>query len=361
METVSEGKTAAKVISHYAGSGEALTWTSEGIEKWSRNIPGIDGALDAVETSGGSTTLELHDLQGNIVGTVGDSESETKLLWSYNSTEFGVPQPGTTPPKYAWLGAGGVATEPSFSSGVSTQGGASYVPEIGRPLQTEPIASPGSFPDGTAGVGIVQAAYLQAAAGEIKGIAIEQEAAFEAARRKEAYEAEGQCEKYPDSSACHVDGPGEGNCEANCVRYISSAGVEESACEYAAETGQVGEGCGGGGGYECSGDKACAAAPCADGDNPHSNHCGTQLPGSNLCPDPARQGCRVTGKVPKGARLGELQILSSPEGPLAGCIVGGVVGGTFALASSAGLATQAGAYGGCFVGGGVVIIVEHIL
>ena len=99
------------MISHYAGSGNALTWTSEGSEKWTRNVSGIDGTLDAVQTSTGTIELQLHDLQGDIVGTVNDSESETKLHSTY-STEFGVPQPGTTPPKYAWLGAAGISTEP---------------------------------------------------------------------------------------------------------------------------------------------------------------------------------------------------------------------------------------------------------
>ncbi len=113
METISEGKTSSKVISHYAGPGGALTWTSEGTEKWTRNIPGIDGTLDAIQEAGKAPVLQLHDLEGNIVGTVEDSESATKLLSTYNSTEFGVPQAGTTPPKYAWLGATGVSSEPS--------------------------------------------------------------------------------------------------------------------------------------------------------------------------------------------------------------------------------------------------------
>ncbi len=77
------------MISHY-GSGSALTWTSEGAEKWTRNIPGIDGALDAIQESGKTPLLQLRDLQGDIVGTVVDSESETKLFSTYNSTEFGV-------------------------------------------------------------------------------------------------------------------------------------------------------------------------------------------------------------------------------------------------------------------------------
>lgn len=145
-ETVSTGKTAATVISHYSGPGGALAWTSEG-ETWTRNIPGIDGALDAIQPNGGTPVLQLHDLKGNIVGTAALSETETKLLSSYNSTEFGVPTT-TTPPKYSWLGAGGVSTETSLSSGVSTEGGASYVPQVARSLQTQPVVPPGAFPNG---------------------------------------------------------------------------------------------------------------------------------------------------------------------------------------------------------------------
>jgi hypothetical protein len=169
LETVSENtgtKAKTNVISHYAGSGNALTWTSEGTEKWTRNIPGIDGALDAVQESGKAPTLQLHDLQGNIVGTVGDSESETKLLSTYNSTEFGVPNEGKAPPKYAWLGAAGVSTETSFGSGVATQGGASYVPQVARALQTVPVVPPGAFPDGAPGTQFTAAPVT---AGEIAG------------------------------------------------------------------------------------------------------------------------------------------------------------------------------------------------
>ncbi len=147
-ETVSTGKTSATDIVHYTGPGSAVAWTSEGGESWSRNITGIDGTLDAIQTNVGAPVLQLHDLLGNVVGTAALSESETKLLTTYNSVEFGTPQPGTTPPKYAWLGAGGVATEPSFASGASIDEGASYVPQVAKDLQTEPIVPPGAFPDG---------------------------------------------------------------------------------------------------------------------------------------------------------------------------------------------------------------------
>jgi hypothetical protein len=160
LETAKENKETkvkSNVIGHYAGAGDALTWTceeedkkecSEGKGKWARNIPGIDGVLDATQEDGKAPVLQLHDLEGNVVGTVVDSETETKLTSTYNSTEFGVPSEGKAPPKYAWLGAGGVATEPAFGTGTVTQGGASYVPQIARNLQTAPVVPPGAFPDG---------------------------------------------------------------------------------------------------------------------------------------------------------------------------------------------------------------------
>jgi tripartite motif-containing protein 71 len=147
-ETVSSGKTSGTSITHYSGPGEARTWIGEGGELWTRNIPGIDGNVDAIQTSAGAPVLQIHDLLGNTVGTAALSETETKLLSTYESTDFGVPQPGTTPPRYAWLGATGITTEPSFSSGASTQNGAAYVPQIARELQTMPVVPPGAFPNG---------------------------------------------------------------------------------------------------------------------------------------------------------------------------------------------------------------------
>jgi sugar lactone lactonase YvrE len=227
METTSEGKTRSKTISHYAGPGNALTWTSEGSEKWTRNIPGIDGALDAVQTSGGAIELQLHDLQGDIVGTVNDSESETKLHSTYNSTEFGVPQPGTTPPKYAWLGADGVSSEPSTGSGISTEGGASYVPQVARDLQTAPIIPPGAFPNGpgtgTPYTSAVSPGALASAAAEAARVFNTTEAERQKAREQEAAEAlqkcreEGGCGEWVDPECKVTISVGE---------TISSTGTE---------------------------------------------------------------------------------------------------------------------------------------
>ncbi len=174
-----------KTISHYDGLGEAVAWT-ESAEKWVRNIAGIDGALVATQTNGGTPVLQLHDLQGDVVATIGDKAGEAKLLSSYNSTEFGVPSGGKAPPKFAWLGAAGV--ESSFSTGVITYGATSYIPQTGRALQSEQVETPGR--GGGSGLGapytmqeepwVMQGAALLA--GEAPGLeAAREQAALEAA------------------------------------------------------------------------------------------------------------------------------------------------------------------------------------
>lgn len=146
LETVSTGKDAATVTEHYDGPGAAVAWTCDqpaGSEKcegeWTRNIPGIDGSLAAIQTPAG-VTLQLRDLQGNIVATTEDKETAAGLLTKYNSTEFGVPSGTGTPPKFSWLGAAGVETEPT---GTVVQDGVTYVPQLGRQLQApENLAPP---------------------------------------------------------------------------------------------------------------------------------------------------------------------------------------------------------------------------
>jgi streptogramin lyase len=193
-ETVTGAK---KVITHYDGSGEAVAWTCEGAEKgetcettakWTRNIPGIDGALAAIQNGTGAVAetpvLQLHDLQGDVVATIKDKTGETKLESTYNSTEFGVPNGGKEPPKFAWLGAGGV--EKSLASGVITEGATSYVPQTGRALQSEAVVPPG-LPGGSGG----QAAAFTASPWNLQGAErVGAEApGLEAGREREAEEA----------------------------------------------------------------------------------------------------------------------------------------------------------------------------
>jgi hypothetical protein len=181
-ETVSGATT---TITHYDGPGDGVAWTSETGGKSTRNIAGIDGSLSAIQTNGGTPVLQLHDLQGNVIATAALSTTETKLLSTYNSTEFGVPNAGKTPPKYAWLGAADIAS--AFSSGVITYGATSYVPQTGRSLQSEAVAPPGA-PQGS-GAGAAYTAPEEPWVFQGAAIVAAEAPGLEAARERAAMEA----------------------------------------------------------------------------------------------------------------------------------------------------------------------------
>jgi streptogramin lyase len=243
LETVSSGKPVdSTVVSHYDAAGGAVAWTGEGsgeTEKWTRSIPGIDGALAATEKGEGKTSgtivLLLHDLKGDVVGEAALSEAETKLLKSYNSTEFGVPSGKEAPPKYAWLGAAGVSGE--LPSGVITQDGVTYVPQTGLALQTEGVALPA--PENAASP-FTRAfeAWVGSKAGE------------GAARELSAAEQERQEREIANEPPGAIPSPEGGGGE---------------------EVGGGGEGGGRGGGGGCSGTHACAASV------HHSRSCQAQV------------------------------------------------------------------------------------
>jgi streptogramin lyase len=206
-----------KVISHYDAWGATVVGTCEGAEtaeacegagKWTRNIPGIDGTLTAVQTGTGATgetpVLQLHDLEGDVVATIKDKAGETALASKYNSTEFGVPNGGKEAPKFAWLGADGV--EKTLASGVITEGATSYVPQTGLPLQSEAVAPPG-LPDGSGGT----AASFTASPWNMQGIErVGAEApGREAGREREAYE-EAVAECFRDGQCATHESEGGG-------------------------------------------------------------------------------------------------------------------------------------------------------
>jgi hypothetical protein len=175
--------------------------------------------------------LLLHDLKGDVVGEVGVSETETKLLKTYNSTEFGVPNGKEAPSKYAWLGAAGVAGE--LPSGVITQDGVTYVPQTGCPLQTEGVTLPAPENAATPFTRPVEAS-IGITAGEGAAIELANVKQKEEERNK-ANQPPGAAPFTPPSWWC---GGGYGPCEGE-----GGGGGEE-----------------GGGGGGCSGGGACAAS-----------------------------------------------------------------------------------------------------
>jgi RHS repeat-associated protein len=100
-----------------------------------RDIAGISGGLKAIQTNGEAPVLQLSDLHGDTIATVGLAETETKLLSTSDTTEFGVPRT-SSPPRYNYLGADELPTE--LASGVINMGARTYVPALGRLEQTDP-------------------------------------------------------------------------------------------------------------------------------------------------------------------------------------------------------------------------------
>ena len=144
LETVSTGKpNNSTIVSHYAGPGNAPAWTINPVSsEWTRNITGISGSLVAIQNNGETPELQLTNLHGDIIAKAYLSETATELAAKADTSEFGVPTV-TAPAKYAWLGASELPTE--LPSGVITMGVRSYVPQIGRFLQPDPV--PGGSAD----------------------------------------------------------------------------------------------------------------------------------------------------------------------------------------------------------------------
>jgi YD repeat-containing protein len=227
--TASGGK---EVALHYDGAGHAVSWESEveGAQqlKLTRNIPGIDGTLSAIQENGAEPVILMHDLQGDVVGRCAANAGAEAPTSMYNSTEFGVP---TTPepPKYSWLGASGVSSE--RPSGVIVEGGTSYVPETGMTVQpeaVEPPALPGGSGGGAAFVSPEEPWLMQAAgqrAAEAPGL--------EAGREIEAAIAACQA----NSEACDPEGIMTGAQALHFAKYW-----EEQASKLADKV--AGGGCG---------------------------------------------------------------------------------------------------------------------
>jgi tripartite motif-containing protein 71 len=134
-EIVSTGKIVASEIQHYAGPGDTPAWTGETSGNWTRKISTMSG-LSAIQHNGEKAILQLTNLHGDIIATAQNSETSTGLASTIKeASDYGVPAT-ETPPKYSWLGAHEIPTE--LSSGVTEMGARSYVPQLGRFLQTDP-------------------------------------------------------------------------------------------------------------------------------------------------------------------------------------------------------------------------------
>ncbi|MGH2853808.1 MAG: RHS repeat-associated core domain-containing protein, partial [Solirubrobacteraceae bacterium] len=136
-ETIATGKpTNATTITHYAGPSDTPAWTTNLASEWTRDIPGIDGTLAAIQNNGETSVLQLTNLHGDLIATAYLSETTTELASKADTSEYGVPTV-SAPPKYSWLGANETPTE--LPSGIIAMGARSYIPQLGRFLQPDPI------------------------------------------------------------------------------------------------------------------------------------------------------------------------------------------------------------------------------
>ncbi len=246
-ETVSTGKTSADIINHYDGGGDSPAWTTETPSgNWTRYIQGIGGGLAAIQANGTTPVLQLTDLHGDIIATAALSETETKLLSTTDSSEYGVPTT-STPAKYSWLGGEQQPTE--LPSGVIEMGARSYVPQLGRFLQTDPV--PGgsanayaytfgdpvnsSDPSGELTYGF--SGWLKEQNNQEAQAVVAREVAREALEREEA-------ERRAAEAAAAAAAASASAAAAEAQEPLG--GYPGWACEYAAETGQDDSACGGG-------------------------------------------------------------------------------------------------------------------
>jgi len=126
---------------HYADDTDTTSWTATGPTSYERQITGLDSNLAGTYTNtGGTGTIQriLTDIHGDAVADAGPATNTTAPTASYDNDEFGVPTTSTSPDRpFRWLGAKQRTTR--LTSGVITMGARTYVPQLGRFLQTDPV------------------------------------------------------------------------------------------------------------------------------------------------------------------------------------------------------------------------------
>ncbi len=132
---------AADEVQHFSDDTNGPRWTETPSNGgWTRLIAGISGLLEATQqgtaTGPTSTTFQLSDLQGSVVGQV-NATGTPQLQQTPLYDEFGTPRMPPNASRYGWLGGHDVAAE--TSSGVVAMGARLYMPTLGRFLQMDPV------------------------------------------------------------------------------------------------------------------------------------------------------------------------------------------------------------------------------
>jgi len=127
---------------HYGGDGGSTPWSADSPSwtstntagtTWTRNVPGIGGALAATEDSTGAITYKLLNPHGDVAASANTSGA---LTATYDYSEFGQPR-STSPGTFAWLGGAERLTD--GTTGTTVMGVRDYDPSLGRFLEPDPV------------------------------------------------------------------------------------------------------------------------------------------------------------------------------------------------------------------------------
>jgi RHS repeat-associated protein len=126
-------------ISHYSNDSDHPSWTQQD-STWTRFTPDFTGELCSIQQgtapmTASSVSYELTNLHGDVVR---EADQQGQLTGTFDSDEFGVPSGNLPSSRLGYLG--GEQRESQFASGVITMGQRVYVPQLGRFLQTDPVA-----------------------------------------------------------------------------------------------------------------------------------------------------------------------------------------------------------------------------
>ena len=142
------GTETGRIINHYANTTDSPSWIASSTDDgssytWQRNVLGIGGGLAAVQSSDGSSVLQVVNLHGDVVATVpnhvptaSDTTGASTSAY-FESTEYGISRDASLTPRYGWLGA---AQRSSDALGALTLMGVRlYNASNGRFLSTDPV------------------------------------------------------------------------------------------------------------------------------------------------------------------------------------------------------------------------------
>ncbi|WP_405086000.1 RHS repeat-associated core domain-containing protein [Microbispora sp. NBC_01389] len=121
---------------HYTGGGDSPAWINEANGTWTRNVTAFTG-LSATQTSGGTLTLQLTNLHGDVVATCANSSSATGVDSYTEQTEYGLDRTVNTNDRYEWLGGAQRASD--TVADIILMGVRLYNPATGRFLQIDPV------------------------------------------------------------------------------------------------------------------------------------------------------------------------------------------------------------------------------